>query len=324
MHFLKKWKYLDFCLPELEALAEMNGVNLANLYHEKTPKEQIDIKKTPFVYVNLPNEEVARRIQGRSILIKEVINVLSEAKNSYEDLVKGVDLPALQKVLDRKEKFRFFVETIGKKVPSQKQREVVEMFQGLPFEAPLVDLSNYTLAYIVLENATDGSIFFGERVASCRPPGSDDDTFYAKYNLKLRPYLGPTSTDHELALLMANQGQVSPGDFVYDPFVGTGSIATALQHFGAFVFGSDLDIRVIKGYGVGRKTRNKLEGLDKFDKFDITTNFQHYGLPVPDFWVQDMNTPMLATNRQLFDAIVCDPPYGVRARTQTIGVSDSK
>lgn len=39
MHFLKKWKYLDFCLPELEALAEMNGVKLADLYHEKTPKD---------------------------------------------------------------------------------------------------------------------------------------------------------------------------------------------------------------------------------------------------------------------------------------------
>lgn len=26
----------------------------------------------------------------------------------------------------------------------------------------------------------------------------------------------------------------------------------------------------------------------------------------------------------LFDAIVCDPPYGVRARTQKVGVADSK
>lgn len=194
----------------------------------------------------------------------------------------------------------------------------------MPFDASLVDLANYTLSYKVLENVADGMIFFGETVASCRPPGSEDDTFYSRYSLKLRPYLGPTSTDHELALLMANQGQVSEGDFVYDPFVGTGSIATALQHFGAFVFGSDLDIRVVKGYGVGRKNYNKIEGLEKIEKFDINTNFKHYGLPIPDFWVQDMNTPMLATNRPLFDAIVCDPPYGVRARTHTVGVPESK
>lgn len=28
--------------------------------------------------------------------------------------------------------------------------------------------------------------------------------------------------------------------------------------------------------------------------------------------------------RPIFDAIVCDPPYGVRARSQKIGVRDSK
>ena len=137
----------------------------------------------------------------------------------------------------------------------------------------------------MVQTASDGNIFFGNRVCSCRENEYDDDTFYSKYNLKKRPYLGPTSTDHELAILMANQGQVDEGDFVYDPFVGTGSIATALQHFKAFVFGSDLDIRVIKGYGVGRKTKNKIEGLDEIEKFDIMTNFNYYKMAHPDFWV---------------------------------------
>ena len=142
--------------------------------------------------------------------------------------------------------------------------------------------------------------------------------------MKKRPYLGPTSTDHELAVLMANQGQVKEGDFVYDPFVGTGSIATALQHFNAFVFGSDLDIRVIKGYAVGRKTKNALPGLDKIEKFDIMTNFNHYKLAHPDFWVQDVHCPMVRTDRPLFDAIVCDPPYGVRAKTKKVGIAEAK
>ena len=102
------------------------------------------------------------------------------------------------------------------------------MFGALPFDKELVDLENYELVYKIIENAPDGEIYFGNRVASCRANDASDETFYAKYNLKLRPYLGPTSTDHELALLMANQGQVRPGDFVYDPFVGTGSIAAAL------------------------------------------------------------------------------------------------
>lgn len=102
---------------------------------------------------------------------------------------------------------------------------------------------------------------------------------------------------------------------MYDPFAGTGSIATALQHFQTFVHGSDLDIRVLKGYGVGRKTKNKIPGLDKIEKFDAFTNFKYYELPQPDFWVQDITCPMVRTDRPVFDAIICDPPYGVRARS---------
>ncbi len=41
-----------------------------------------------------------------------------------------------------------------------------------------------------------------------------------------------------------------------DPFLGTGSIMLACQYFNGFCFGGDLDIRVLKGYGVGRKTKN--------------------------------------------------------------------
>ena len=50
---------------------------------------------------------------------------------------------------------------------------------------------------------------------------------------------------------------VAPGDLVYDPFVGSGSIALACSYFGATVVGSDLDQRVLRGFGVGRKTYNK-------------------------------------------------------------------
>ena len=77
VHFLKKWKYLDFCLPELESLAGMCGVNPVSLYNEKTPKAKVDIKKSPYVYVNLPSVEAAKQIQSRSVLIGEILNVFS-------------------------------------------------------------------------------------------------------------------------------------------------------------------------------------------------------------------------------------------------------
>jgi tRNA (guanine10-N2)-methyltransferase len=63
--------------------------------------------------------------------------------------------------------------------------------------------------------------------------------------------------------------------------------------------------------------------LEKIDKFDIFANFKHYGLPLPEFWVQDIHTPMVRM-RGKFDAIVCDPPYGVRAMVQKVGMTEKK
>ena len=101
---------------------------------------------------------------------------------------------------------------------------------------------------------------------------------------------------------------------------------TSCAHFNAFCFGNDLDIRVLKGYGVGRITKNQgIEGLDKIKKFDVFTNFYHYKLPVPEVYVMDCSKPSYHFSRgPIFDAIVCDPPYGVRARSQKIGVSEAK
>lgn len=45
-----------------------------------------------------------------------------------------------------------------------------------------------------------------------------------KYDLKARHYLGPTSLDPALALLMATVSGVQAGSLVLDPFVGTASI----------------------------------------------------------------------------------------------------
>jgi len=59
VHFFKKWKYLDFCLPELESLASMFGTNIETLYDARNPKDKIDIKVSPCIYVNLPNDKVA-------------------------------------------------------------------------------------------------------------------------------------------------------------------------------------------------------------------------------------------------------------------------
>lgn len=39
-----------------------------------------------------------------------------------------------------------------------------------------------------------------------------------KYDLKKRAYIGTTSMEAEVSLLMANQALAGPGKYVYDPF----------------------------------------------------------------------------------------------------------
>jgi len=125
------------------------------------------------------------------------------------------------------------------------------------------------------------------------------------FDVKKRQYFGNTSMEAEVSLLMANQALASPGKLIYDPFIGTGSLAYTTAHFGALVFGSDIDGRQMRGkeaesgilraatqYGV----RQRIMDLCTFD---ITRNPWRRG--------------------GLFDAIITDPPYGVRAGAKRLG-----
>ncbi|KAH9046073.1 hypothetical protein EDB84DRAFT_1631965 [Lactarius hengduanensis] len=72
------------------------------------------------------------------------------------------------------------------------------------------------------------------------------------FDVKKRQYFDRTSMEAEISLLMANQtgtppppGTVSPGKLIYDPY--TGSLTNTTAHFGAFIFGSDIDGRQMQG-----------------------------------------------------------------------------
>jgi tRNA (guanine10-N2)-methyltransferase len=85
---------------------------------------------------------------------------------------------------------------------------------------------------------------------------------------------------------MCNQALVKYGSVVIDPFVGTGGLLIPAASKGAITFGSDLDIRVINGYAVGRINK-KSPYYDADKKFEIFTpkinlNFEQYELNIPN------------------------------------------
>ncbi len=138
-------------------------------------------------------------------------------------------------------------------------------------------------------------------------------------DLKKRRYISTTSMDAELALVTANIALAAPGKIVYDPFVGTGSFPIACAQFGAVAFGSDIDGRSIRG----DEKKKTLRG-----------NFEQYGLlgGLGGMFTADLtNSPIRrvplrgdgdGVTGRLFDAIVCDPPYGVREGLRVLGVRD--
>lgn len=178
------------------------------------------------------------------------------------------------------------------------------------YDDKIIDLKNPQQIYNVDWNESTKEYFFGLEVSSQIPKG-EKYSYFSKYDLKSRPYLGPTSTSHELAFLMANQAEIKEGDLVLDPFAGTGSILIACSAMNSICFGSDIDLRVLQGYSVGRQNKKKIEGSEIITRYDIFANFKYYGLAKPNIVAMDMAYPLFMHNK--FDAIVCDPPYGVKA-----------
>ena len=147
------------------------------------------------------------------------------------------------------------------------------------------------------------------------------------YNLKKRSYIATTSMDAELSLITANLTQAGPGKLAYDPFMGTGSFPLACAHFGAVVFGSDLDGRSIRGKG-SRSVRNNFHQYHTAHLYlggfiaDLTNSplrtstFPHSPDPTDNNQGKDEKHSHL---QPPLDAILCDPPYGVREGLKVLG-----
>ena len=128
---------------------------------------------------------------------------------------------------------------------------------------------------------------------------------YTKYSLKQRLCIGPTSTTSDLVFLMVNQAKITSNQLVYDPFVGTGSLLISSAHFGAYCIGTDLDYLLLHG------ERKKQKG-------SVIQNFLNYQLPIPDLLIAD-TAYNLFHNYEIIDAIITDPPYGIRAGARKSG-----
>ncbi|KAJ2149605.1 hypothetical protein IWW43_004177 [Coemansia sp. RSA 1935] len=287
----------DFRLPELDALSKLENVRV-----EYDPRSYI--RSSPFLVVEISSSEQAAKLVRRAILIRSIIEYWGSG-HTYSDVYAEVKHEQERWALYKTSSFKFTVDAFGKSLTQEEKVRVINGFSFLEFTGP-IRMRNAQAEFFVCEEhdeTRDPKIWFGRVVGT----GSRD--LIDRFDVKKRKYLGNTTMDAELSLLMANQAQAQNGMFVYDPFVGTGSFLLTCAHFGACTVGSDIDGRQIRG------TAGFKRGVD-----GIRANLAQYNVES-----RVIDTAVFDASRNpwrpgpLFDAIVTDPPYGVRAGAKRQG-----
>lgn len=264
--------------------------------------------------IDLTEEAHARMLARRCILVKSVYEFYGQGA-SYEELHRHIHTnQALWSRFIPDTSFKFFVTAYSHRIPKTRQREVVESFSymGLLGKIDMNDpdiilgcFEEYNDRQKIVRNKYEGDgqfrqVFFGRLLEE-----GSARSLISKFDVKQRVYYGNTSMESEMSLLMANQTLASPGKFIYDPFMGTGSTAYPVTHFGALMFGSDIDGRQMRGTGTPPGVIRAATQYDTACRivdlctFDVTRHPWRCG--------------------GLFDAIVTDPPYGVRAGAKRLG-----
>ncbi|GLE07906.1 hypothetical protein PINS_up018735 [Pythium insidiosum] len=337
-------RHFAFRYPELDAVLTMQGLRLSDAVGGDVSALP-DPEASPVLRLRLPSEQHAKWLSARAILVKGVYEVWGHVQGAdYAALVRAVDGyagAAKARILrDEACSWCINVEAFGKKLTMEEQESRRERFRDvLPFAGPvqmkqphekLLILEEFALELPDLATAAPQQLFFLRELAGSernRGRGGARDLI-DRQTLKRRAYIGPTSMESEMALLMANMALVQRGDVVIDPFVGTGSVLIPCATHGAVCFGTDIDIRVLLGTGVGvsgagASSDNNSNNNSSSDRVNVVSNFEQYGLPLPELVRADNSlNPLVTRCRGFFDAVVCDPPYGIRAGARKSGRKD--
>ncbi|CAK83702.1 unnamed protein product (macronuclear) [Paramecium tetraurelia] len=320
----------EFAIQEAIQLFELFGIpyqELLKLYFpiNQFPKKYEITSQTlpnyPFVDVYLKDLDIIPKVLSRSLMIHDILFTISRA-NTIEELPMNVLLQAMPYIENSNLSCKCDIITSFFKITQEKRVELMEqVFGEKGFNCQnTINLTEPDILYYLMITK-DQKYIAGFNLAKKKK--RREKNFARIYELPNRIYLGPVSLAHDLAFLMANQAQVKENDFVFDPFAGTGSSLVACSHFGAICFGSEIDGYLMKGHCIGyinSKSTYLKDPNYKQVKPYINLNFQQYNLPPPNLIQTDIHLPNFNPRvDEFFDAIICDPPYGIRASIQQDG-----
>eukprot|EP00127_Corallochytrium_limacisporum_P006636 Clim_evm15s232 gene=Clim_evmTU15s232 len=328
-----------FRLPEFVSVCKVYGIDydydkrcVADLDHLPEYHDE-----RPCLFVRLPSDEIAKTIGDRIVLCRFVIRVWGQGPDlstMIADLKRTADSGVLEEF--RQSKFKFQIGFHNSKAGNTVKKQLFsDLTSVLPLEGK-ISLTDPDLQVDVFVEFRDPNkeldpekrkmplhAVCGRWLVAGRRDIGD------QFSLKKRAYIHTTSMDAEIAAVMANMGCVKNGDLCYDPYVGTAGLLVACAYFGGNVFGSDIDPRVLRG---GEKDDPE---ITKHPDRNVLGNFRQYGLTdrVIDLFVCDGAQDPFRSQGQsldtskaplLLDAIVTDPPYGIREGARKIGLRPGK
>ncbi|XP_067839904.1 tRNA (guanine(10)-N2)-methyltransferase homolog isoform X2 [Heptranchias perlo] len=303
---------LEFRLPELKSLFSLCDGKLSC-------EENFD-EKSPFWILHIPSEEMAKGIMRRTVCAKSIFELWGQGR-THEELHNSLrNYPADRMIpfLQCGSTYQINVYAFNKTLSHNDRIQKIDNLGFLPFRGT-VNLKNPEHVFWLLEDyGTDPNnapekpfcIYFGRWLADGRRE------LINLYSVKKRHFIGNTSMDACLSFIMANHAKAGANDLVFDPFVGTGSLLVACAHFGAYVCGTDIDYNIIHGRGKASRKNQKWRGPDE----NIRANLRQYGLE--EFYIDVLisdASKKIWRKAKLFDAIVTDPPYGIRESTRKTG-----
>ncbi|KAM9309133.1 tRNA (guanine(10)-N(2))-methyltransferase TRMT11 isoform 2-T2 [Pholidichthys leucotaenia] len=303
---------LDFRLAEIKALLALRAKPFQ-------PCECFK-EKSPFLCLDGLCEEDVRRVMARSVCAKSAFELWGQGQthNELKTSLLNYSSENMSPYMHKDSTYRISVYTFNKTLQFADRIKKINALEYLPFEGT-VSLKNPQHIFCLLEDyGTDPNsipehpnyIYFGRWIAD------GQRELIRSHSVKDRHFIGNTSMDAGLSFIMANHAKVKENDLVFDPFVGTGSLLVACSHFGAYVCGTDIDYNTIHGKGRSSRKNQKWRGPDE----NIRANLRQYGTEkmYVDVMVSDASKPVWR-EAALFDAIITDPPYGIRESTRRTG-----
>ena len=352
-------EHIDFRIPEFESIARILDIPIKiiksshNGFEDKkgdinyVSKEYLNTtSKTsclatncqngknqevpPWVILELKSEDEAKAILSRSISTKYCVHLWSSSTTRKELHAKNKafisdNIEQLEKnYFDADHTFKINIDAFMKKLHNDEKHERIESFSYIPFKGQ-VSLKNPQVTLVFLEffgfdhnNLPEQpfNLFFGRLV------GEGRRDLISQFSLKKRCFIGNTSMDPQLSFLMTNLACVTNGSLMLDPFCGTGSLMLTAARFGAYVIGTDIDYLTLHA----RTKPSRVNcGKKRASDESLRKNFTQMGgknleTQLLGVIVADASNPPYRKNLGLmFDAIITDPPYGIREPAEKVG-----